>query len=101
MAIELSEAIYDEAAQAVIDLGNRILDTRAEPDEMELASGLLAGAIEFWLFSRQPCEDPLCETCADRNTAEKRLRSLTEEMEQSARESDYYHTRYDENVGTA
>ena len=53
---------FDRAAENVIELGNRMLDQDDTADVWEIASGLLAGAIQFWLFSRQPCDDPLCES---------------------------------------
>ena len=63
---------FDQAAESVIELGNRMLDQDSSADLWEVASGLLAGAIQFWLFSRQPCDDPFCESCADVSTAERR-----------------------------
>jgi hypothetical protein len=92
---------FDEAAEKAIDLGNRILDDDEETDDWAVASGLLAGAIQFWLFSRQPCGDSNCESCEDISTAELRLDKLLEEVRQYAEESDYYHTPNDSNVGTA
>ena len=49
---------FDRAAESVIELGNRIMDQDSTADVWEVASGLLAGAVQFWLFSRQPCDDP-------------------------------------------
>ena len=72
-----------------------------EADSWDVASGLLAGAVHFWLYSRQPCGDPLCESCTDIDTAEKRLRMLLDETRQSAEESEYFHTPSDANVGRA
>ena len=51
-AAEAPETIFDESAQQAVDLGNRILDEDGGADTWEVASGLLAGAIQFWLFSR-------------------------------------------------
>jgi hypothetical protein len=61
----------------------------------------LAGAVQFWLYAHQPCGDPDCESCGEVNTAEKRLQTLTDQIRQSATESDYYHTRFDANAGSA
>lgn len=94
-------ADFDLAAQRVVDLGNRLLDEDAQADEWEVASGLLAGAVQFWLFSRQPCGDPLCEECSEISTAELRMHKLIEELKLSAEESDYYHSPSDSNVGRA
>ncbi len=96
---ELSD--FDEAAEQTVALGNRLLEQEEESDHWEIASGLLAGAVQFWLYSRQPCGDPSCESCSDVDTAEKRLRQLLEEVTKSAEESDYYHSPYDVNVGRA
>lgn len=92
---------FDEAAEKAIDLGNRILDGGEEADDWAVASGLLAGAVQFWLFSRQPCGDANCDSCSDISTAELRLDKLLEEVRQYAEESDYFHTPQDSNVGTA
>jgi hypothetical protein len=92
---------FDQAAENVIELGNRILDRESGVDLWEVASGLLAGAIQFWLFSRQPCDDPFCESCAEVSTAERRLKKLVEEARQLAEDSDYYATPHDVNVGSA
>ncbi len=67
-APEEPATVYDEAAQEVVDLGNRILDEDGSADSWEVASGLLAGAVQFWLFARQPCDDPYCESCAEVST---------------------------------
>ncbi|MBW7930528.1 MAG: hypothetical protein H3C57_04375 [Gammaproteobacteria bacterium] len=92
---------FNQAAMEVVELGNRLLETDADNDAWEVASGLLAGAIQFWLFSRQPCEDPFCEPCAEVSSAERRLRKLVEEVQQLAEESDYFTSPHDVNVGTA
>lgn len=92
---------FDSAAEKVVNLGNQILDQNEEADDWEVASGLLAGAIQFWLFSHQPCDDPMCEACDEIRTAQQRLRKLIDEATQLAEDSDYYHSPRDTNVGTA
>jgi hypothetical protein len=92
---------FDDAAEQVVQLGNRLLEDDPEADAWNIASGLLAGAVHFWLYARQPCADPNCESCAEISTAEQRVKLLLEEARQSAEESDYYHTPNDSNVGTA
>jgi len=92
---------FDQAAEKIVELGNQLLDENEQADEWEVASGLLAGAIQFWLFTRQPCGDPSCDSCTEISTAEQRLRTLVEEVSQLAEESDYYHSPRDSNVGTA
>jgi hypothetical protein len=92
---------YETAAEEVVALGNRLLDADEEADAWDVASGLLAGAIQFWLFSRQPCDNAFCEDCADISTAELRIRKLLEEVRDHAEHSDYYESPHDVNVGTA
>ena len=92
--------VYNEAAQATVDLGNRLLDEDPEADAWEAASGLLAGAIQFWLFARQPCDDPYCESCAEVSTADRRLRLLLAEARELAESSDYFESPRDVGTGT-
>ena len=92
---------FQEAIDAVINGGNRLLESNDEPDAWDVASGLLAGAVHFWLFSRQPCSDPLCESCASVSTADQRLARLIEEVRQHCEESEYFHSPLDRNAGSA
>lgn len=92
---------FQEAIDAVISGGNQLLESNREPDAWDVASGLLAGAVHFWLFSRQPCPDPLCESCAAVATAEQRVAGLLDEVRQHCEESEYYHTPLDRNAGSA
>jgi hypothetical protein len=94
------DTVFDDSAQQAVDLGNRILDEQASADVWEVASGLLAGAIQFWLFSRQPCDDPFCESCAEVSTAERRLRLLVDEVQELAESSDYFESSRDVGTGT-
>ena len=52
---------FSEAFGKAVDLGNRIADTDDKADIWDIADGLLAGAVQYWLYSRQPCSDPECE----------------------------------------
>ena len=47
--MELNETLleFDEAAERMIELGNRLIDADDESDRWEVASGLLAGAVHF------------------------------------------------------
>ena len=92
---------FEQAAQAVVELGNRMLDQDRDADPWDIASGLLAGAIQFWLFSHQPCNDPHCESCTAVATAMHRMKMLSQEVQEFAEESDYFHTPTDSNVGNA
>lgn len=96
-----SKSMFDGAADNVVALGNRLLEADQEADPWEIAEGLLAGAIHFWLYSRQPCDDPLCDNCADVSTADRRIRKLLDEARRHAEDSEYYETPYDVNVGRA
>ena len=98
---EQEQSVFDEAAERAVELGNRLLDDNEDADTWDIASGLLAGAVQFWLYSRQPCGDPFCESCSEVSTAEQRLRKLVEEIRELAETSDYYHSPRDTNVGTA
>ena len=99
-AAEAPETVFDDSAQQTVDLGNRILDDDDAADTWEVASGLLAGAIQFWLFSRQPCDDPFCESCAQVSTAERRMKLLLEEARELAESSDYFESPRDVGTGT-
>ncbi len=93
--------IFNLTADQVVDLANRIMDQNPEADAWEVASGLIAGAVHYWLYAHQPCDDPTCPDCGDYATAELRLQRLMEEVRLSAEESDFYHTPNDANVGRA
>ncbi|MCB1598101.1 MAG: hypothetical protein KDI87_10350 [Gammaproteobacteria bacterium] len=98
---EEDNTIIDNAAEQVVELGNRMLEADDDADSWDVADGLLAGAIQFWLYSRQPCDDPRCENCAEVSTADLRMRKLIEEARRCAEESSYYETPFDMNVGRA
>ena len=98
---EPESAQFDQAAEEAVKLGNRIVDENDDCDPWDVASGVLAGAVHFWLYTRQPCGDPLCESCEEVSTAEQRLKLLIEEVRMSAEDSDYYHSPHDANVGRA
>ena len=96
-----TSSVFDQAAQMAVDLGNRLADENPDADLWDIASGVLAGAVQYWLYSRQPCGDPFCDTCTDVSTAHQRMQQLLEETRQSAEESEYFHSPHDSNVGTA
>ena len=98
---EDSASPFDQAAMVTVEMGNKLLDEDKDADPWDVASGLLAGAIQFWLFTHQPCTDPLCESCTDVATAEHRMKMLSDELREFAEESDYYHSPTDSNAGTA
>jgi len=102
MAVTLQKDLtYDQVAETIIELGNRMLDEDESADVWEVASGILAGAVQFWLYSRHPCKDPFCQACADISTPERRLAALLKESGNLAEESDYYCSANDVTAGTA
>lgn len=93
--------VFDDAADQAVALGNRLLDQDADADAWEVASGLLAGAIHFWLYTRQPCGDLQCRSCAEVSSAELRLDALLEEVRAGAGDSSYWKSPLDRQVGRA
>ena len=94
MQLDENPLEFDEAAERMIELGNRLIDADDESDRWEVASGLLAGAVHFWLYTRQPCGEPYCESCADIDTADKRVRQLIEEASRFSQESEIFTPRW-------
>lgn len=92
---------YDQVAETIIELGNRMLAEDESAEVWEVASGILAGAVQFWLYSRQPCEDPFCQACVDISTPELRLAALLKETRNLGEESDYFCSVHDFMTGTA
>lgn len=93
--------IFDRAADEAVALGNRLVEQHKDADAWDVASGLLAGAVQFWLYSRQPCGDPRCTSCMEVSTAALRIAELLQEVKEHAQESEYYHSPYDRDVGRA
>lgn len=93
--------IFDQAAEEMVDLANRLAEDHPDADLWDLADGLLAGAVHYWLFSRKPCGDPQCEDCAPIATAPRRTRELTRLATESAADSDFYHHPEDLDAGRA
>jgi len=92
---------YDQVAETIVEVANRMLDADESADIWEVASGVMAGAVQFWLYSRQPCKDPFCQACADISTPERRLAALLRETQILAEESDYYTSIHDVTSGSA
>ena len=102
MALTLEKGLtYDQVAETIVEMGNQMLAEDDSADVWEVASGIMAGAVQFWLYSRQPCDDPFCQACADVSSAERRLKALIEETRILGEESDYYSSVNDVTVGTA
>lgn len=96
------EETFDEAFKRAVEIGNQLSkDESEDTDVWDVADGLLAGAIQFWLFSRQPCGDPRCEDCGPVSTAHGRMLELQRLIREFAEESEYFHSPTDSNVGRA
>ncbi len=95
------ETPMELAARRVVELGNEVADLDQEADLWDIADGLLAGAVHYWLYAHQPCNDPMCEDCAEVGTAELRLAELRKLLDEFAHDSDYFHSPNDMNVGRA
>ena len=53
MAQPLEENLtYDQVAETIIELGNQMLNQDDSAEIWEVASGIMAGAVQFWLYSR-------------------------------------------------
>ncbi|MBM4192208.1 MAG: hypothetical protein FJ196_04015 [Gammaproteobacteria bacterium] len=103
MSREHSEVVtgFDTAFTDAVNLGNQIADRDKAADLWDIADGLLAGAIQYWLYSRQPCKDPRCAECLPISTAEGRMIELQRLIRQLSEESEYFHSPNDSNVGRA
>jgi len=97
------EDIFDAAFKRVVEMGNHLVkdEKDMEADAWDVADGLLAGAIQFWLFSRQPCGDPRCVDCEPVSTSHGRMHALQQLVRDFAEESEYFHSPTDSNVGRA
>ena len=92
---------FDSAFTKAVDLGNRLAGKDKEADLWDIADGLLAGAVQYWLYARQPCGDPACADCASVSTSSARMAELKKLIDQMANESEYFHTPTDANAGRA
>jgi len=103
MSREHSEVVtgFHTAFTDAVNLGNQIADRDKAADLWDIADGLLAGAIQYWLYSRQPCKDPRCAECLPISTAEGRMIELQRLIRQLSEESEYFHSPNDSNVGRA
>ncbi len=95
------EEVFDSAFDKAVEIGNGLANDDRDADLWDIADGVLAGAIQYWLYSRQPCGDPRCEDCAAISTAAARMAELHRLVQQFAEDSEYYHSPQDANVGRA
>src|ERR1700759_4050869 len=101
LTMEEAADTFDSAFSKAVDLGNRLAGKDKEADLWDIADGLLAGAIQYWLYTRQPCGDPRCEDCIPISTADSRMAELKRLIDQLAAESEYFHAPTDANAGRA
>jgi len=52
---------FDPAFTKAVDRRKPPADKDKDADLWDIADGLLAGALQYWLYSRQPCGDPRCQ----------------------------------------
>lgn len=95
------KAAFVSACKDAVELGNRMARKSEDADTSVIADGILAGAIQYWLFSRAPCEDASCDGCQPFHTSAGRLHALLEFTKEMAAESEYFHLPTDTNVGHA
>ncbi len=93
------QVLFDEAADAVVDLGNQIAENNQEIDPWALADGLIAGAVHYWLYAHQP-ENPVPSE-DDLLSARERVEELVNLVMQAAEDSEYLHSPLDKDVGRA
>ncbi len=94
-------SLYDMIAHQAVELANRAADDNPDTDLWDISDGLLAGAVHYWLFSRQPCEDPMCSECDSVSSPDQRVAELLRMVEQLAQDSEYFHSTNDTQLGRA
>ncbi|MEE8118211.1 MAG: hypothetical protein V3T39_01505 [Gammaproteobacteria bacterium] len=97
----LDSQFIEEAANELLDLANKLAEKYPQADVWDIADGFLAGAVDYWLFSRQPCGDLACAECAEVSSAELRMNAMRELTNEVAKESLYFHAPTDRNVARA
>lgn len=95
------ELLFDDAADQVVDLGNKIADANPEADIWAIADGLIAGAVHFWLYAHQPDEHADAEEMDGLMTANQRIEALMALLRDSAIDSEYLHSPHDLDAGRA
>jgi hypothetical protein len=93
-----NQTLFNEAGDAVVDLGNRLAEKFPESDPWALADGLVSGAVHFWLYAHQPQESPDKD---DLMSSRERLEELMRLIMESAEDSEYLHSPLDYDVGRA
>ena len=96
-----SQNIQDAIEDEIVEFANKMADANPDADLWDIADGLLAGVVHWWLYANAPCADPQCEDCASVQTAELRMKALEKLVREVAETSEYYHTPNDTNVARA
>ncbi|MCP1674041.1 hypothetical protein J2T57_001140 [Natronocella acetinitrilica] len=91
----------EQAAFDAVELGNRLAEDYPEEELARIAEGLLSGVVHYWLYARQPCDDPRCPDCAPYRSADWRLAELHRLVDDMARSSEYFHSPDDIASGSA
>lgn len=99
--IEKPDDDFSAAFMRAVELANRLADNDHESDVLDIADGILAGAVQYWMYSRQPCGDPQCEACEITSTGEGRVAEILRLVRFFAQESAYFTSPTDGNVGHA
>jgi len=92
---------FDAAFSKTVDLANKMADKDKDADLWDIADGLLAGAIQYWLYSRQPCGDTRVARTACRSARPKGACRSSSASSSSSPQSEYFHTPTDSNAGRA
>jgi hypothetical protein len=90
------KALGTGACDAVVVLGQQqASDVTTGEERAEIAAGMVAGAIHFWLGAHHPCDRDYCDVCVESNTPQKRLAQLLEMVTCLARASPNYRAEND------
>jgi len=95
------DVLYEDAADQVVELGNRIADANPDGDLWTVADGLVAGAVHYWLYAHQPEDGADPEDMEGLMTASQRIETLVALMRESAVDSEYLHSPNDLDAGRA
>ncbi len=96
-----NDALYEDAADQVVELGNQIADANPDGDLWAIADGLVAGAVHYWLYAHQPDSGADLEDMEGLMTASQRIETLIGLLRESAVDSEYLHSPNDLDAGRA
>jgi hypothetical protein len=96
-----NDALFEDAADQVVELGNQIADANPDADLWAIADGLVAGAVHYWLYAHQPDAGADFEDMEGLMTASQRIEALIGLLRESAVDSEYLHSPNDLDAGRA